>query len=283
MRLRNAAPLVLALALASPVVARATGDADVAALQVGLEARDLYGADVDGYVGPHTLAGLRRLQGATTLFGPATRAALGEYGAHALGSRPLVKGTFGWDVSALQFLLAWHGFPSGRFDGVFGPRTRAALLRFQRWAGIDPIAIAGPRTLRALRQPPPTCPLGLSAPIGALPTDGFGPRGTEFHAGIDFPAPAGTSVLAARDGVVEAAGWLAGYGQVVVLRHAQGVTTLYAHLSRIVVDPGTPVARGTVVGLVGHTGNASGSHLHFEARVRGAAVDPAPALGSQEG
>ena len=97
MRLRNAAPLVLAIALASPVTARATGDADVAALQVGLEARDLYGADVDGYVGPHTLAGLRRLQGATTLFGPATRAALGEYGAHALGSRPLVKGTFGWD------------------------------------------------------------------------------------------------------------------------------------------------------------------------------------------
>jgi murein DD-endopeptidase MepM/ murein hydrolase activator NlpD len=81
--------------------------------------------------------------------------------------------------------------------------------------------------------------------------------------------------------VVEAAGWLAGYGQVVVLRHEQGVTTLYAHLSKVLVDPGTAVARGTFVGLVGQTGNASGPHLHFEARLRGAAVDPAPSLGSR--
>jgi murein DD-endopeptidase MepM/ murein hydrolase activator NlpD len=279
MRLRNAALPVLAIVLAAPGAARATGDADVAALQVGLEARDLYAYDVDGYAGPHTLAGLNRLPGATTLFAPATRAALGDYGAHALGSRPLVKGTFGWDVSALQFLLAWHGFPSGRFDGAFGPRTRAALLRFQRWSDIDPIGIAGPRTLAALRQPPPACPVGLSAPIGAQPTDGFGPRGSGFHTGIDYPAASGTSVIAARDGVVEAAGWLAGYGKVVVLRHEQEVTTLYAHLSRILVDPGSPVARGTVVGLVGQTGDASGPHLHFEVRVRGAAVDPAPALG----
>jgi murein DD-endopeptidase MepM/ murein hydrolase activator NlpD len=278
MRLRYAAFLVLALALASPGAAHATGDADVAALQVGLEARDLYTGDVDGYVGPHTLTGLRRLPGATTLFAPATRTALGAYGTHALGSRPLVKGTFGWDVSALQFLLAWHGFPSGRFDGAFGPRTRAALLRFQRWAGIDPIGIAGPRTLAALRQPAPTCPVGLSAPIDVLPNDAFGPRGSEFHTGIDYPAPAGASVLAVRDGVVEAAGRLAGYGQVVVLGHEEGVTTLYAHLSRILVDPGRSVARGTVVGLVGQTGNASGPHLHFEVRVRGAAVDPGPAL-----
>ena len=83
---------------------------------------------------------------------------------------------------------------------------------------------------------------------------------------------------AARGGVVEATGRLAGYGQVVVLSHEQEVTTLYAHLSTILVDPGTPVTRGTVVGLVGQTGNASGPHLHFEVRVRGAAVDPAPAL-----
>ena len=278
MRPRNAALLVLALALTLPGAARATGDADVAALQVGLEARDLYADDVDGYAGPHTLAGLGRLPGATTLFAPATRAALGDYGAHALGSRPLVKGTFGWDVSALQFLLAWHGFPPGRFDGAFGPRTRAALLRFQRWAGIDSIGIAGPRTLAALRRPAPTCRVGLSKPIDALPADGFGPRGTDFHTGIDYPAPTGTWVLAARAGEVEAAGRLAGYGNVVVLRHEQGVTTLYAHLSTILVDPGTPVARGTVVGLVGRTGNASGPHLHFEAHVGGAAVDPAPAL-----
>jgi murein DD-endopeptidase MepM/ murein hydrolase activator NlpD len=278
MRLRTAALTASALVLAAPAAAYGTGDPDVAALQVGLAAHKLYTDVVDGYAGPHTLAGLNRLPGATTLFAPATRAALGGYGAYTLGSRPLARGTFGWDVAALQFLLAWHGFPSGRFDGSFGPRTRAALLRFQRWAGIDPVGIAGPRTLAALRLPLAACPLRLSLPIDARPTDGFGPRGSAFHTGIDYPAPRGTPVTAARDGVVEAAGWLPGYGKVVVLRHEQGVTTLYAHLSRILVDPSRPLSRGTVVGLVGRTGDASGPHLHFEVRVRGAAVDPAPTL-----
>jgi murein DD-endopeptidase MepM/ murein hydrolase activator NlpD len=278
MRLSTAAPIAVSLALAVPAVAQATGSADVAALQVGLAARDLYTADVDGYAGPHTFAGLNRLSGATTLFAPATRAALGGYGAHTLGSRPLVAGTFGWDVAALQFQLAWHGFPSGRFDGSFGPRTKTALLRFQRWAGIDPIGIAGPQTLAALRRSPAACPLRLSSPIDAQPTDGFGPRGARFHTGIDYPASTGTPVTAARDGVVRAAGVAAGYGKVVVIRHEDGVKTFYAHLSRILVSPGRHIARGAVVGLVGRTGDATGPHLHFEVRVRGAAVDPAPAL-----
>ena len=280
MRLRIAAIVGVAIALVAPRATRAAGDADVAALQVGLAAHDLYADAVDGYAGPHTLAGLERLPGATTLFGPATRAALGAYGSHALGTRPLTAGTFGWDVAALQFKLAWHGFPSGRFDGIFGPRTRAALLRFQRWAGIDPVAVAGPRTLAALRLPPPACPVPLSLPIGAQATDGFGPRGAGFHAGIDYPAPTGTPVTAARHGVVRAAGWLPGYGKVVELRHDDGVTTFYAHLSRILVDPGRTVTRGTVVGFVGQTGDATGPHLHFEVRLNGAAVDPAPALDS---
>ena len=278
MRLRTAALLGVVLAFSAPGSARAAGDADVAALQVGLATHRLYSDDVDGYAGPHTLAGLRRLRGATTLFSPATRAALGRYGAYALGTRPLVAGTSGWDVSALQFELAWHGFPSGRFDGVFGLRTRAALLRFQHWAGIDPIGIAGPRTLAALELPPASCPLRLSPPIDAQGTDGFGPRGSGFHTGIDYPAPTETPVTAARDGVVRAAGWASGYGRVVVLRHEQRVTTLYAHLSRILVAPGRPVARGATIGLVGQTGDATGPHLHFEVRVHGAAVDPSPAL-----
>jgi murein DD-endopeptidase MepM/ murein hydrolase activator NlpD len=279
MRPVTAALIALALLLVAPAAAHATGDADVAALQVGLAAHDLYVFDVDGYAGPRTFAGLGHLPGATTLFAPATRAALGAYGEHPVGSRPLVTGTFGWDVAALQFMLAWHGFPSGRLDGAFGPRTKSALLRFQRWAGIDPIGIAGPQTLAALRRSPPTCPLRLSLPIETQPTDGFGPRGSRFHTGIDYPAPPGTPVTAAQEGLVRAAGWAAGYGKVVVLRHAEGVATLYAHLSKILVHPGRSVARGTVVGLVGQTGDATGPHLHFEVRVHGAAVDPAPALG----
>jgi murein DD-endopeptidase MepM/ murein hydrolase activator NlpD len=280
MRARIVCVAVVALALGAPsaAVASPAGDADVAALQVGLAARDLYEGDIDGYAGPKTLSALNRLKGATTVLAPATRAALGGFGAHPLGSRPLVAGSSGWDVAALQFLLAWHGFPSGPLDGAFGAHTRAALLAFQRWAGIDPIGIAGPQTLAALRQPPPASPVRISSPIAAEPTDGFGPRGLRFHTGIDYPAPAGTPVVAARDGVVAAVGTLAGYGNVVELTHEQGVTTLYAHLSRILVEPGTRVPRGTVVGLVGRTGDATGPHLHFELRLRGAAIDPAGAL-----
>jgi murein DD-endopeptidase MepM/ murein hydrolase activator NlpD len=278
MHIRIAALLAVMLVLVAPAAAWAVGDADIAALQVGLATQDLYAGDVDGYAGPLTLAGLGRLAGATTPVSPATRAALGDFGTHPLGSRPLIMGTAGWDVAALQFLLAWHGFPSGTLDGIFGARTKAALLAFQRWAGIDPIAVAGPQTLATLREPPPLSPLPLSLPIDAAPTDGFGPRGSRFHTGIDFPAPLGTPVVAARDGVVTAVRPLPGYGTVVELQHEQGVSTLYAHLSRALVEPGRRVTRGTPVGLVGATGDATGPHLHFEVRVRGATVDPAPAL-----
>jgi hypothetical protein len=269
----------LALALPAPAAAATPGDADVAALQVGLHALGLYNGDIDGFGGPETLAGLRRLPGATTMLAPTTRSALGDFGLHPLGSRPLVAGTAGWDVAALQFLLAWHGFPSGTFDGTFGPRTKAALLRFQQWAGIDPIAVAGPQTLAALRARPPASPIRLAAPIAAPLSDDFGPRGSRFHTGFDYPAAAGAPVVAAQDGVVVAAGPLPGYGNLVEIRHQEGVTTLYAHLSRILVEPDRRIARGTVLGLVGQTGDATGPHLHFEVRVRDAAVDPATALG----
>ena len=269
----------LALALPAAAAAGALGNADVAALQVGLVDRGLYDDDVDGFAGPRTLAGLRRLPGATAPLALETRTALGPFGAPELGSRPLLTGCTGWDVAALQFLLAWHGFPSGRFDGVLGERTSAALLRFQRWAGIDPIGVAGPQTLAALRQPPPVSPIRLARPIDARPTDGFGPRGDRFHTGVDYPAPTGTAVVAAGDGTVIAAGSAAGYGRLVVVQHSAGVTTFYAHLSKILVKPGRPIAGGTILGLVGQTGDATGPHLHFEVRVRDAAVDPATAIG----
>jgi murein DD-endopeptidase MepM/ murein hydrolase activator NlpD len=273
------AALLASLALAVPALAATPGSADVAALQARLTALGLYAGDVDGWAGPQTLAALRRLPGASTPLGADTRAAVGPFGDHLLGSRPLTARCSGWDVAALQFLLAWHGFPSGTIDGAFGDRTTAALLRFQEWAGIDPIGIAGPQTLAALRDPPAVSPITLGRPISAAGTDGFGPRGARFHTGIDYPAAIGTPVVAAGDGSVVSAGPVAGYGNLVVLAHGSGVTSWYGHLSRILVTPGQRVARGAVVGLVGATGDATGPHLHFEVRVRDAAVDPATALG----
>jgi murein DD-endopeptidase MepM/ murein hydrolase activator NlpD len=270
---------VLALAVPATVSAGTPGSADVAALQVGLVGLGLYHDDVDGYIGPKTFAGLRKLPGATSPLASETRAALGTFGDTQLGSRPLLLGCSGWDVAALQFLLAWHGFPSGPFDGSFGERTQAALIRFQNWADIDPIGIAGPQTLTALREPLPVSPIRLGRPIDAAPDESFGPRGNRFHAGVDYPAPMGTGVVAAGEGIVSFVGQPDGFGNLVVVQHPSGVTTFYGHLSKFLVAAGKRVARGTPIGLVGMTGDATGPHLHFEVRVRDAAVDPVTANG----
>ncbi len=276
--------IVLAGALA-PVSAAGVGDPDVAALQVALIERGLYAGPVDGSAGTRTTAAVRKLQKRAKITvdgvaGPQTRAALGSLGGPALGSRELSSGLAGWDVAALQYLLAWHGFPSGDFDGVLGPRTEAALLRFQRWAGLPPAGWAGEETIAALRRPVPVSPLVLGWPLVNHPLgDPFGPRGRRFHAGIDIPAATGEILTAAASGRVVYAGWRdGGWGLEVTVAHSAGVRTIYAHCSRVLVSIGQRVVAGQALGRVGSTGDATGPHLHFEVRRRGAAVDPLGAL-----
>jgi murein DD-endopeptidase MepM/ murein hydrolase activator NlpD len=211
--------------------------------------------------------------------GPQTRALLGALGAPMLGTRVIGVGMTGWDVSALQFLLAWHGFPSGAFDGEFGPRTEAAVRRFQRWAALPQVGHAGPQTLAALHKPPAACPLPLAWPLAPPVSGTFGPRGRRFHAGIDIAAELGTPVAAAEAGRVTYAGWRdGGWGIEVTIAHVRGVRTIYAHLSRALVRLGQRVTARQVLGRVGATGDATGPHLHFEVRFHGAAVDPLTAL-----
>jgi peptidoglycan hydrolase-like protein with peptidoglycan-binding domain len=286
MRTRRVLALpLLFLAAAAPSANAAAGSAGIAALQVGLRAHGLYPGAIDGISGPQTVRGVRRLQRRARIAvdgvaGLQTRRALGRFGRHTLGTRPLRRGLIGWDVAALQFRLAAHGFPSGVFDGIFGPRVETALRRFQEWAGLHVDGIAGPATLGALTADPPTAPLALAWPV-AQPVlgDPFGPRGDRFHSGVDFPAARGTPVYAARAGQVVYAGWRAGgWGFLVTIAHGSGERTMYAHLGRIDVRLGVWVAQGVRVGTVGATGDASGPHLHFEVRLRGAAVDPLPSL-----
>ena len=274
--------LVGLLALASD--ARAGRTANVAALQVGLQARGLYGGTIDGVMGPGTRRAVRALQRRAGIAvdgvpGPQTKRALGRYARHRLGDRMVHNGNRGWDIAALQFKLAWHGFPSGTFDGDFGSHTNAALRRYQRWAGLGADGIAGPATFRALRHGRPHVPYWLLRPVDAPVGDRFGPRGNRFHAGLDLPAFFGTRVRAARRGRVVKAGWDdGGYGYLIVIRHRRHVRTMYAHLSRIGVHRGERVFAGQRIGRVGASGEATGPHLHFEVRRRGAAVNPLPAL-----
>jgi murein DD-endopeptidase MepM/ murein hydrolase activator NlpD len=284
MRLRAATVLLLAALLGAPACAHAAGSADTAALQVALRGVRLYEGPIDGIAGAGTKAAVRRFQSrrglaADGVAGPRTRYALGRRGRPLLGSRVLRLGRAGWDVAALQFRLAWRGFPSGDFDGGFGYRTDGAVRRFQRYAGVVPDGVVGPGTLRALRLPIPRSPIWLIRPVRAAIGAGFGPRDNRFHPGLDYPAASGTRVTAAGRGRVVFAGWdTGGYGNLVVVRHPRAVRSMYAHLSRIEVRRGQWVSAGSRVGAVGATGLATGPHLHFELRLRGAAIDPLTAL-----
>jgi peptidoglycan hydrolase-like protein with peptidoglycan-binding domain len=273
---------VLALAAAAATPQAAASDPAVAALQVGLRSHGLYRGPIDGIDGPGTAKAIRRLQRGAHLavdgvVGPKTRKALGRFARHRLGSRVLQLGKKGWDVASLQFQLAEHGFPSGDFDGIFGPHVKAALKRFQEWSGLKKDGVAGAATLGALTTAPlPSVPLPLAWPLtNPVLGDEFGPRGKDWHSGIDLKAPLGTPVYAARSGRVAWAGWRdGGWGFLVVVAHGSGERSMYAHLSRIDVRVGVRVAQGVRLGLVGSSGDATGPHLHFEVRVRGASVDP---------
>jgi peptidoglycan hydrolase-like protein with peptidoglycan-binding domain len=283
MRATIAAVVALSLVAAAPNLASAGGEPSVAALQVALRTKAVYAGAIDGVAGPQTKAAVIRFQRRARLVvdgipGPRTRRALGRLGRPRLGARVLRHGSRGWDVAALQFLLGWHGFAPGNFDGVAGSHTMRALRGFQAFAGLRVDGVFGPATLAALRRPAARSPLTVAWPLRGRVGSRYGPRGDRFHQGIDISAPTGVPIRAAAAGVVEFAGWNDGFGNLLVLGHSVGVQTYYAHLSRIDVRPGSRVAAGRVVGLVGATGHANGPHLHFEVHVRGAAVDPLSAL-----
>ena len=115
---------------------------------------------------------------------------------------------------------------------------------------------------------------GFIWPVNGTAVSGFGWRWGRMHEGIDISASTGTPIWAAAAGTVIHAGWLGGYGNLVVVDHGNGLATAYAHASAILVGVGQQVSQGETLSLVGSTGNSSGPHLHFEVRVNGAAVDP---------
>ena len=111
-------------------------------------------------------------------------------------------------------------------------------------------------------------------PAAGMMTSPFGPRWGRMHYGLDIDLEVGDNVFAAFEGMVRISQYHSSYGNVVVVRHNNGLETLYAHLSQRKVIPGDHVEAGDIIGFGGNTGRSYGAHLHFEFRYKGQAFDP---------
>ena len=181
------------------------------------------------------------------------------------------------------------GLNPKRYQGVGGPSEALAGDKAPLQEG-DPqfrALFMSWKKLDALEQGVISIP--TTKPVASVSfTSGFGVRsdpfrgGAAMHAGIDLAGPVGTPVYATADGVVGRAEWANGYGNLVELEHGKGIQTRYGHLSKILVKANTGVKRGQLIALMGSTGRSTGSHLHYEVRIDGRAVNPVPFLQSSD-
>ncbi len=126
-------------------------------------------------------------------------------------------------------------------------------------------------------------PCDFHIPREGYITSGYGKRDRGYHYGIDIQLRTGNEVRAAFEGMVRIAQYSSSYGNVVVIRHNNGLETLYAHLSKRKVKPGDYVQTGEIIGLGGNTGRSTGSHLHFETRYKGEPINPSKIIDFKTG
>ena len=174
----------------------------------------------------------------------------------------------------------------GPFAPIFDDRRSAAEPGSDANGGERLAALMGDlERIGLMRVAIDRLPFGMPTE-GARLTSDFGPRrdpfrrGSAMHEGIDFAAPAGTPIYATADGVVVFSGRQRGYGNIVKIRHAFGFETVYAHLSKSRVRVGQRVQRGARIADMGSTGRSTGSHLHYEVRIDGEAINPGKFIGA---
>jgi len=187
----------------------------------------------------------------------------------------LAQERYGYTAAEVRKL----GLEPSRFHGQGGPFEAVEPLKaanekfkqlFNTWKKLDQLE-------KGTVAIPSTMPVQ-----GTNFTSGYGVRSDPFrgraamHAGVDLAGPTGTKIHATADGFVGRAKWVNGYGNLVELDHGRGIQTRYGHLSKLLVRPGQRVKRGEVIGLMGSTGRSTGSHLHYEVRVDGKAINPTP-------
>jgi murein DD-endopeptidase MepM/ murein hydrolase activator NlpD len=171
-------------------------------------------------------------------------------------------------VGQVALCAAMNGCaPAPRFRAH--PETRAPEAQQTRSRDGGSISDIG------IRLSPPVrgfSTMRITSPFGLRPLTG------ERHEGVDIKAGAGEEVLAAASGRVAFSGRKRGYGNVVIVDHGRGVTTLYAHLFYACVREGESIGAGETIGRAGRRGRATGTHLHFEVRLGGSPIDPVPHL-----
>ena len=114
-----------------------------------------------------------------------------------------------------------------------------------------------------------------------LRSDPFG-RGRRSHKGLDMAGPVGTPIYATADGIVGRSQWVRGYGKYIEINHGNAIQTRYGHMSRLNVKANARVKSGDLIGYMGSTGRSTGSHLHYEVRIAGEAVNPVPFMQSND-
>ncbi len=171
------------------------------------------------------------------------------------------------DVDALQSLRnsAMNGTAVRPLSNLGGPGFRSPLDMFGGSGDMD--AATYIPTLWPIMGP-------ITSSFGQREDPVLGNGEGEFHTGIDISAPNGMPIRATGDGVVKSAEMGSGYGREVVVDHGHGIETLYGHMSGFAVTAGETVAKGQVIGFVGHSGRTTGSHLHYEVRIRNTPVNP---------
>jgi murein DD-endopeptidase MepM/ murein hydrolase activator NlpD len=187
-----------------------------------------------------------------------------------------------YEVTASELKKLGLSLPAEGARGVGGPfesvgnTTFKAL--FKSWKKLD-----------QLQDGVIAIPSDKPVKSGASFTSAFGVRSDPFrgsaamHPGIDLAGAVGTPIYATADGTVLRSGWNSGgYGNLIEVNHGRGITTRFGHLSSILVSPGEHITRGQVIGRMGSTGRSTGSHLHYEVRIDGRAVNPIPFMKSTD-
>jgi murein DD-endopeptidase MepM/ murein hydrolase activator NlpD len=181
-------------------------------------------------------------------------------------------------IALLSLVAAQPALAAGAEGGVGGP--------FQ---AVKPLSTPAPNfkqmfmSWKQLEKPQASVAIPSAQPVkGTALTSGYGVRSDPFrgraamHAGIDLAGPLGTAIYATADAIVGRSEWANGYGNLIELNHGRGIQTRYGHLTRSIVRAGQRIKRGELIGYMGSTGRSTGSHLHYEVRIDGKAVNPIP-------